>query len=299
MNMKFRYKNTIAIFLILSVLFSFRPAPAHAGEWGGAMLAAMWKQSVETMVKSIQDTILANAKQAAIRVIQNRMMSFMKTSSGSSSQGLTGMLISNWQSFVFSTAQNYTTTVTNDFFTNLGAAGNNYTRQYIIDPAQKAVTKDIFSQVPDIQQYIPDPANIFTTKTTSDWKIWLKAAEPQNDQAVTHLKASALEQSAFQQKVQAQFAEGLAGNGYASKKTTDKANSSTSKYGTYRSGSKESEDITLPGAMVNNFLNATQNMGIQLVTYAKSIPEVVVNMVTTSITQMVNQGINKSFSKIQ
>ncbi|MDD3487030.1 MAG: hypothetical protein PHF35_01465 [Candidatus Moranbacteria bacterium] len=293
-----KYKKLIALVLIVSVFFVARPKPAQAGEWGGAMMAAIWKQSVETMVKSIQDTLLANVKMAAMRVIQNRMLSLLKTSSGSSSQGLAGMLIANWQSFVYSTAQNYATTVTSDFFTNLNTSANNYTKQYILTPASNALTENVFEQVPDIQEYIDDPTYIFKSNSPVDWKIWIKAAEPQNDLATTYLKAEALKQAAYQQKIQTQMAEGLAGSGYASKKKTS-SDSKTSKYGSSRSSSGKDEEISLPGAMLNNFLNETQSMGIKLVTYAKSIPEVVANMVTTSITQMVNQGITDTFSKIK
>lgn len=308
--MQKKYAKIAVLTLLISMFLLTRPVPAQAGEWGGDMAAAIWTKAVNDMTKAIQDSILANAKMAAVRVIQNRMSSLFKSSSGSNASGLSGMIISNFQSFIFSTASNTANNVTNDFFDILNAGATTATKQYVLNPAQKALAEGAFSQLPNLQDYCPggDPSKAFSPGTVNNWLCWTKAAQPQNDLASIYLRAQALKQAQLQATITAQTAEAIAGQGVASKKTTSPGpadRTMTASNGKQvsvpaRSDYKGStESITMTGAMIGSLQNRINQMGIDMVAYAKSLPEVVTNMVTTTMTQMINEKISETFSKIQ
>jgi hypothetical protein len=308
--MKNNCRKIIVLALAVATLAAFRPAPARADYWGASMASQLWKQTTEQMVKSIQDTLLANAKMMAVRVIQARVLSLLQTNSGSSASGLSGIIISNWQSFIYNTAGTYSMQITNDFFRGLEAGSTSAIKQYVLTPAQNAANENIFSMMPDIQNYCPggDPTKAFDSGTSNQWKCWNASAQPQNDLASTYLRAMSLKQAAYEMKAESQKAEGLAGQGYASKKTEAPSGSSGSsdttkwgKYGEGRYGSEgdEEESIGVAGSTLAYMANMGQSMAMRLIEQAKSIPEVAVNMVTSTLTQMVNQGINQAFSKIQ
>lgn len=311
--MKNNCRKIVILILAAATLAVFRPAPARADNWGANMAAALWKQTTEQMVKSIQDTILANAKMMAIRVIQTRVLSLLQMNSGSSASGLSGMIISNWQSFIYNTASTYSMQVTDDFFRGLEAGSTSAMKQYILSPARNAMNENVFSMMPDIQNYCPggDPTKAFSGGATNGWRCWNASGQPQNDLAFTYLRAMGLKQAAYEMKAESQKAEGLAGQGYASKKSTASSDSSktsgspdTTKWGKYgegRYGSEgdEEESIDVVGSTFGYMANMGQSMAMRLIEQAKSIPEVAVNMVTSTLTQMVNQGINQAFSKIQ
>ena len=302
------YKKTILFFLLMMFLSTACAPSAQAGEWGGDMAAAIWTRSVNEMTKSIQDSLLANAKMAAMRVIQNRLMSLLKTNSGSSADGISGMIISNFQSFIYNTASTSANNVTNNWFNILNAGATTATKQYVLNPAQQAMNENVFSQLPNLQDYCPggDPSKAFESGTANKWLCWQKSALPRNDVASVYLRAQALKQAELQMKADAQRTEALAGQGVASKKTTaaSKDGTATASNGKQvsvpaRSDYKGGESITMTGAMIGSLSNEINSMGIKMVEYARSLPEVVVNMVTATMTQMITQGVSQAFSKIQ
>jgi len=270
--MKNTYKKLIAVTLIFLMLAISCPSPVRAGYWGEDWAATTWQTMYEQIYKTIQDALLANMKMAALRVIQSRMSSLLGKSSGSSSSGLSGMIISNWQSFIYKTAQSYSTQVTSDFFNSLSSGASSTLKSKVLTPANSAATADSISKAPNLDSYLSggDPSKIFTSgATTAPWKAWNVASQPQNDLAFNLLRILAIKEAAFQVKSESQKTEGLAGQGYASKKT---GSSSTS------SGSSSTETISAPGSSIKSIQDKIQGMPIDMVALARTIPEVATAM---------------------
>jgi len=302
--MKNSHKKIIIFLLLASMLATFSPSPARAGEWGGDMAAALWTKAVNDMTTSIQNTILAQAKAAALRVLQNHVFSLLRKKSGSSASGLSGMIISNFQDFIYSTAQSSSTTVVNDWFNIISAGTTTAEKQYILTPAKNALQTNVFSQLPNLSDYCKngDPTKAFDSGTSNPWLCWTKAGAPRNDLASRYLQAQALKQAALNMKAESQKTEAIAGQGLVGKKKTTEETASNGKKVTVPAGSDykgKKEEITMPAAMGGALMNGVTDFGVKVIEYAKSLPEVMVNMVTATITQMVNQGITETFSKIK
>ena len=97
-------KKIQKIFLVL-LLFAFLNmafAPsARADFWGSAYDgSAISKQTTEHMTKSIYDTIVANLKIAAIRILQAKLFSLLGMNK-STTPGVAGMIISDWKVFIY------------------------------------------------------------------------------------------------------------------------------------------------------------------------------------------------------
>ncbi|MFH0930199.1 MAG: hypothetical protein V1814_03030 [Candidatus Moraniibacteriota bacterium] len=286
--------STLLLFAFLSLAFT---PSARADTWGANMMAAIWKQTTEQMVKSIQDTLLANLKMAALRIIQSRLMSLLGSSGNSMVPGVTNFIISDWKMFIYGSASKYSTQVTNDFFRNLQAGSTGAINQYVISPAQRAVNVNYWSMRPDLQNYVAggDASKIFNTGAASNpWMAWRMAAMPQNDLAFTYLRAESYKQAAYNQEAQARMSEGQAGQGYKSKEATTSSGAKV----TVPSGSDyKGQNITTAGSDIKELANeVTIRMKTQMLSLARSIPEVVTAMVNQMLTQVIQQGVTSMTS---
>lgn len=304
--MKKNINKIIALTLILSTLVIAKPAPAHADTWGASMMAAIWKQTTEQMVKSIQDTLVANLKIAAIRIVQAKLMSLLGGTGGSTTPGVAGYIISDWKMFIYSSASNYSTQMTNSFFSTLNSGATSAMRQYVISPAQKAVSSDSQIQVPNLQNYVAggDPSKIFSNGSSNPWMGWRVAAQPQNDLAFQYLQAKSVQQAAYDQEATAKQAEGVAGQGLKGKETT-KANQSPARQATASNGRQVSvpagsdykgQNITTPGSMIGNLVNEVNMIPMRMLSFAQTIPQVVTGMVSQMISQVIQNGVTNMIS---
>lgn len=297
------------IILLIAITFSVSCVPsARADSWGTNMGAAIWKQTTEQMVKSIQDTLLANLKMAALRIVQARLMSLLGGSSGPQVPGVAGFIISDWKMFIYNSAMKYSVQVTNDFFNSVNAGATSAMRQYVTGPAQRAVNVDYWSMRPDLQNYVAggNPTAIFNPGAASNpWMAWRMAAMPQNDLAFTYLRAASFQQAAYNQESQARIAEGQAGQGYKGKESTSSSNrgsyTAVSSQGgkvTVPPGSNYTggQQITTPGSTIASLTTQIQNMPVQMLTLARSIPELATAMVNQMITQVIQNGVTNMIS---
>jgi hypothetical protein len=313
--MENKTKKIIATLLIVSTMCLAAPRPARADFWGASMLSAEWKQVMEQMVKKIEDSLVATLKMAAMRIIQARLSQVMsKMSGGSSSMGISGMLISNWQQFIFSTASQYSMNVTNNFFQTISSGATSSLTTRVITPAKNAVlygtNSDYYSNItPDLQNYVNEGRadKIFETGwATSPYTAWNMAFAPQNTLWGTYLRGKEVQEKAEAQKAEAQKAEGVAGQGVAS---TEKNSSSSD--GTYTATASSGhlitvpagsgykvQNITTPGSVNKDVISKVYGMPIDMVALARTIPEIVAGMVTQVITQTLNNGISNVASKL-
>lgn len=291
---------TIALFLVF-LNTAFAPA-ARADTWGANMMATVFQITTEKMIKSIQDTLLANLKMAALRIVQARLFSLLGSQT-STSPGVSGLIISDWKMFIYNSATRYSTQVTNDFFRNLQAGSTSATNRYILNPAQRAVNTDYWSMRPDLQNYCPggDPTKAFDSGTRNQWMCWHASAMPQNDLAMTTLRAESFKQSAFEREKQAKISEGEAGGGIKSKEDLKDGSTGGSASGSAgssitSSASASSQNITTPGSVIGNLMGEINNMPVRMLTLARSVPEVATAMVNQMISQVIQQGVTQMIS---
>lgn len=299
----------ILLTLLLFAFLNMALAPAaRADTWGANMMAAIWKQTTEQIVKSIQDTILANLKMAALRIIQARLLSLLGSSGGAQVPGVAGYIISDWKMFIYGSATRYSNQVTNDFFRNLQSGSTSAMNRLVLNPAQRAVNTDYWNMRPDLQYYCPggDPTKAFSAGTSNQWKCWQMSGAPQNDLAMTTLRAESYKQAAFEQEAKAKEAEGVSGQGVKSKEEK----TSTSNRGSYTATSSQGgkvtvppgsnytggQKITTPGSIIGNLMNEINNMPVRMLTLARSVPEIATAMVNQMITQVIQQGVTKMIS---
>jgi hypothetical protein len=299
--MKKTKKIAFVLFLFAFLNMAFAPS-ARADEWGGSMLAANFQITREQMLQSIKETIIANLKMAAIRIIQARLSSLLG-SVGGSTDGVAGMIISDWKAFIYTSASKYSTYATNSFFTNLNSGATSAMKQYVLDPAKSAVGVDYYNMRPDLQNYVSggDPTKIFSS-TSSSWPVgWRVAAMPQNDLGSIALRAEGVKQTAAEQQKLAKLAEGIAGQGNKSKEVTvpgpkdGQVTASNGKMVSVPAGSdyKGEQNISVAGSMLGYLKSEANAMPMRMLTLARSIPEVATAMVNQMIAQVIQQGAEK------
>jgi hypothetical protein len=307
--MKKNHLKIIVAVLLVSMLAITLPCPARADYWGANQGAAILSRMMEEAYLKIKESIVSSLKMAAINIIQSRLSSLLGKSSGSSSMGLSGMIIGDWRQFIYGTANNYSTKITNNFFTDLESGVSSTLKSRIITPAKKMIDVNIDAK-PDLDSYIREGrADKAFDKgyTNTPYKVWGKAMEPQNDQASILLRADATKQAAFQMEAEKQKASGQAGGGVASKEAGSSSKGPTT--ATSSSGGKVTvppgsdytgaQQITVPGSVLEGIIVKVKSMPTEMIAMARSIPEIAASMVTSMLTQMINQGISMATSKIQ
>jgi hypothetical protein len=106
-------KKILVVILLLTFFTTTLPAPAHAEIWGESIYGAMYlKQTLEEMYNKIQQTIVANLRMMAIRVIQTKLMSIFGGAGGAGGPKVIG----DFRQFIYGAAMTYSMQATNDFF---------------------------------------------------------------------------------------------------------------------------------------------------------------------------------------
>ena len=287
----------IAIFLLVSLVSISLPKPTRAGWWGEPMMAEIWKQTEEQMTKSIYDTLVANLKIAAMRIIQSRLMSLLQ-STGVPMDGVAGAIISDWKMFIFSSASKYSDQITSDFFRGLSSGAATGMQQRVINPAMMAVMMNPASLRPNLQNYIPngDASQIFQLgKSMNPWVAWNAAAQPQNDLAYWTSVGSGIQQAAYDQQVKAKMTEGGAGGGYVGKEAQPSWNiKKTGEKVIAPTESAKGQNITTTGSDIKALANdVVIHVQTQMLATAQTIPQVVTGMVNQMISQVIQQGANQ------
>jgi hypothetical protein len=270
----------LAILLIFSVLFISSPKPARADNWGANMMAAIWKQTMEEMYLYVKETVIANLKIAAIRIIQGRIQTLLTGNSGQFGIGGNGTLvITDWKQFIYGSANKQSDKIVNNFFSQLKSGASSGERR-IIESAESKTYDDLFA-APDLHKYVSEGKveNIFKPGMSKDpWYTFGIASLPQNNASDIAARARSIIASTHSIESGSKKAEGQAGLGYESKKKNGK--------------------IITPGSSIKDIVDEIQKMPIKMLTLARSIPEIVANMVTQMITQMVNQGLAQITNQI-
>lgn len=291
--MKKIHTKFIAAILLISMFTITVPNAAHADVWGSNQMSTIFQITVEKIQKQIYETLLANLRIAAIRIIQGRLMTLITGSPGGSGFGGGSLVIADWRQFIYGSAQRYSMQVTNNFFQNQRAGSTGAINQYILNPAQRAVNTDYWSMRPDLQYYCPggDPTKAFSAGTSNQWKCWQMSGAPQNDLAMLVLRGEGFKQEAFRTEEEKRKAEGVAGQGWKSvEKGSRQAMASNGKMVTVPAGS-DYQGISMPASSVGALANKVLGLNLDTVALTQSIPDIVSNMVVGMLTQFLNMGI--------
>ncbi|MFA5872044.1 MAG: hypothetical protein WC858_05010 [Parcubacteria group bacterium] len=319
--MSSQYKKIIAAILILAAFAAVIPKPARAEAWGTNMASALLKETLEETYAKIKESIVASLRITAIRIIQGRMQALLTGSPGQYGAGGGGMVISDWRNFIYGTAQGYASTVTNTFFMTVQSTATMAVNQAIVIPAMQAIDSVDKILTPDIQNYVAEgkTSDMFKPGASRNpWQAWRIAGQPQNDSGYYLIQGMSQKQAAYESTVERQIAQGVAGQGF---KGVDKSQSKSpytvpagnghgaytvpgapSRTATAGNGAQvtvppgsdyQGQAISTPGSIVAMTVAQIQNMGVQMIAMARSIPDVVASMVTQMLTQMMEQGIAK------
>ncbi len=269
----------ISVLLLLSITITLLPQPARAGAWGEDIYAAVLKQTLEEMYLKIKETVIANLKIQAIRVVQGRLQTLLGGATGGG-MGTSGLVISDWRQFIYGSAQKYSTQITNDYFKSVGSGIPSALQQRVINPAKKSVLGDPTQIKPDLYKYVLEgkAENIFKPGATKNpWLAWNMAAMQQNNPAFYIGIGSGVQGESFRREEEVKKTEGT-GSGMV--------------------GAKKDGKIVTPPAIIESIVAEIQNMPAKMLALARSLPEIVSSMVGQMINQMINQGIAQVTSKI-
>ncbi|MDD5489055.1 MAG: hypothetical protein PHP25_00030 [Candidatus Moranbacteria bacterium] len=304
------FKKLTATILLLSFLSFALPRPARAGSWGEDLAAAWQEVTLTKMLDTIEKTLVANLKIMAIRVIQGRMQVLLTGSCGSYCIGGSSGFITDWQDYIFGSAQRTAENTVNTFFNGM-RSGVGSGMERVVNNAQKRMDADVINTKSDLANYVSEgkATLIFdATKTSNSWVASRKKWEPQNDEAMIFLYATALDKTARESREEMQKTEGVAGKGFLptrGKTTTPSPKpqqvvASNGKIVSVPSGSDYTGiapvaegPVTLPPSLKEDIMAEVYNMGTNMITFAKSIPEVVANMVAQTLTNVITYGIRQ------
>ncbi|HLM84398.1 MAG TPA: hypothetical protein VK254_04305 [Candidatus Bathyarchaeia archaeon] len=303
--MKKKIQKILLAFLLFAVLNMIFAPSVHADFWGATEMSFAVNRAIEQMTKSMYDTVVANLKIAAIRILQAKLFALLGTNN-SSTPGVTGMIISDWKMFIYSSAMRYSDQVTTDFFRGLSSGAASGMQQRVIMPAQMAVNTDYWGMRPNLQNYVAngDASLIFQAgKAINPWVAWQAAAQPQNDLAFTYLRGVSFKQAAYDQQAAASQAEGVAGQGVKGKEKTASNGRQLTAPGDKQAIASNGRAISVPaasdykgqnivttGSQIGSMINEINMMPMRMLSFAQTIPQVVTSMVNQMISQYIQQG---------
>lgn len=295
----------ISILILISITFSFVPQPVYAGAWGEDTYASILKEMLEEMYLKIKETVIANLKIAAIRVVQARLNSLI---GGGGAGG--PKFVTDWRDEIYGSAKRQSDIVVNNYFSELKSKTPGSQGQQIVAMGEKIYKTDYTDPsqvVPDIDKYKREG---LSGSPNAFWRYFLKVPETQNQPFTYSMAASEKAATEYSEKSGTEAAKNIAFQGV--KGTEEKSQSklipgavtATSASGgkytkVYNNSSSTAEKkITMPGSIIGDIWSEVQNMPTKMLTLARSIPEIASAMVSQMITQMIQQGVTNINSQI-
>ncbi len=300
------FKKTIATTLLISLLILIFPHSTQAGAWGEALAAAVQEVTLQKILDSIEKTLVANLKIMAIRIIQGRLQVLLTGSCGSYCIGGSSGFITDWQDYIFGSAQRTAENTVNTFFNGM-RSGVGSGMERVVNNAQKRFELEVLKEKkPDLVNYVPEGKVEFIfdpTKPVSNRMIaFRKSNEQQNDEGAITVMAGSIWEETYRKQEELRKTKAQSYQGF---KGTEKKSSSSSyaagKYGPggygtenedYESASEEGL-TSLPGSIMKDITAEIKLMGVKLIEFARSIPEIVANMVVQTLTNLINHGIRQ------
>ncbi len=278
--------RSLAFSLVLSSSVFFAPK-AHAGYWGEAYLAVLLEQSLETIARNIESTVLGTLKVAAVQVLNNQVNQLVGgTSIGNS------LIITNYEDFLYRAPEQQARTYVNDLLSlrilrgqyssanyvpasGLSGVGGNY-QSYLRETALNATVNRALPRY-DLNEYTSDPAAMFAEGDLRAINAW--ATNAANNPYGIALVAQEQYQSelARQQRV----AEGSAQSSGLRPVTDEQGN------------------IIAPAASVEELVTSVQSLGQEIIVAADSPGQLLSGVVVGLVNQTVNNLVRKGIGDVQ
>lgn len=288
-------QKIISLILLLSITLTLIPHVTHAGAWGEDIYAAVLERMLEEAYLKIKETIIANLKIAAIRIIQARLNSLI------GGTGMGGpMFVTNWRDEIYGSARRDSSVVVNNYFQNVKSRTPGSEGQKIVTSGEKMYNTDYTNLYPDLDKYMRQGTS---QSPDAFWRLWLARAEIQNQPFIYSMVASGIGATEYAEKAGAN-ATALQSSG-VKPKTAESNAQQGGKYGpagysTENEGheSISEKTVTMPLGIIESAWAEIQNMGTKMLTLARSIPEIATAMVSQMITQMIQQGVTNINAQI-
>jgi hypothetical protein len=288
-------KKTIhkASFLLLIVIFSLYPNRASA--WGDAIPAAIIKQTMETIRRTIEGALLGTLKVAAIEVLNSQVMGFVGGAVGSDSK-----VITNFEDFIDTVAEEEAERIVVNDFLSQSLRGKGSVANYIKVDTNGGIRADYDAFLRDaILETVRDRKRISQndyaecSTSGSDPRVAIDEgdlraigcmlASEKNNPIGISLAAEEAYDVEYQKKSQEQIVKAQS-SGYAP--ATDKEG-----------------NIITPSGSIENLVNNVTNLGSDIITGATNPGEflsgVVVSVVNRTVSNLVQKGVGEVQGKIR
>lgn len=266
-----KIKKIIASITIAAFLFTtVTPAVVHAEMWGTNIAAGVMKQVLEQVFLVLRKTILQTLKKEANKMIKS---SIEKAVSGSSGEP---MVVSDYEDFIFGSAQVAAEDMLDDFFSVL-QEGVSTAERDMLRSVEQTISKQLTPAMPEVtlKEIVDssDPLGDVFDQTKGGGIGALMSYQFGNYNNSTNAYVNAKEkiQATAAKVAKSQEAEVIAGGGF----------------NTIVEGTK-----VIPGKISQEIVAAAEIMPIEMINNASSLEEVIASFVVSSVTSFVKSGIN-------
>jgi len=271
------FKKQKVFFSILMVLIGmlFTQNRALAVWAGDAIAAELMHEAWWEAYNTFRDTMIANLKIQANRIITDRI-ELLISGHGSSRP----LIITDYQDFIFKSAQRQTTAMVNDLFRSIKSDASAVTKE-VLAGVETAVTNEINGQEDDfivtIDDYVTEGKNAVFDQTKGSGTAATAAyfANDMNNPYGAYLKTSTAAETALRSTQTTAQTEAIAGQGFISKVDPN------------------TNLIELPGVVLKDLTTYAETLPMRMVVFARSIPEVVGQLAAQIVSQTINMGIAK------
>ncbi len=281
-----KLKKIIASYLVLSLIFLTTPMPVRAEAWGTNMAAAIWKQMTEEMVRKIREMQVAQAKIMAIKQVQQKTQNLI---SGGGATGGKKLIYEDWNKEVWQTAQKEGETEVKDYFKTVKQRTGQEGKK-IVNFAEKSIQPTYYDYSPNIDKYLQGKKS---SNPKLFWAYWTAKTFLQNQSFLYAIGGLNVFGKQYSQVANEQLAKGVAYGGYkpVTKGTTSNGIKNALSKSSISTRSKEKEKIVLPGSTVRDLNSKVHGMGIDTISMARSLPEIITALVVSMLNKLLKQGL--------
>lgn len=267
----------IKIVVLVSVITLntlFFPFSARAGAWGEPIQAAILKQAMEEAYYAFKDSMVASLKITASRLIKDRLEALLL---GKSSRPL---YITDYEDFLFLQPQNRAQVLVDDYFNSITSNVSVATRNSLIQ-VESAIDAEIFGLIDTtgatIDEYVQGGLDYVFDQTKGGGLTAFNAAfdNPYNNPYGAYVYSSELALNKIEREKKIASDMAIAGGGYVGKVDP------------------ETNLIQLPGSTLRDLAATAESLPMQIVAFARSIPEVIGTVAAEVLTQTIQTGIYK------
>lgn len=275
-----RSRSTKIKIALVTLVFSVgawacpQPASAAMVAWPD-LIGFSYGEMLREAYDAFMNTLVANLKVQAANLIRGRIEALL-TGSGTGQ----AMFIQNYETFIYTSAQRQAQVDVSNFFNSLVSSSSSATQQNIL-VAQKAVENEIFVGLENIKSTTDSKVhggidNIFSSQSGGGYSAANSVIDIDNNNVYGQfLNGYSLANKQLAKYQDINRTQAIANKGYQSK-VDEKTNL-----------------IDLPGSLVADLTSFAESLPMQIVAFARSVPEVIGTMAAQVLSQTIQNGIGK------